>query len=376
LLTAAVALALAAGGLVFVMSAFRGDSPPATGMSAPHDTTSAPVVQGTLAIPETRPAHIVGSIPVGTTFDAVSAVAYGFGSVWVAGFEGNEGVIVRVDPSTHDVVATIPTDATPPWETGGGGLRPGLGSMWVTGSGRVSGEVQAIVQRIDPATNEVVETIPLGGDFGADLAIQESSIWVSLFGDDHSEVVRVDSITREIAARFPLENEWVRQIVATDAGVVVLERVWGDGLVADNVLTVIDPATNDIVTTVKTYERYGMDRYSLGTLLGWDSEMWGVSGHLLVRVDPGTGEVVEEISVEGGTTCCDVAATDEGIWLGSDRAPDGMDGRILSLFDPSTRRIERAYRLPGKVGGIAMAVGPNSVWYLAYDGNLTHVALR
>jgi hypothetical protein len=367
---------LAIGGLVFIVSAFPGETRPPTAMSAPDDTTSAPVAQGTLAIPETRPAHIVASIPVGTSFGGVSAVAYGFGSVWVAGFDANGGMIVRVDPSTHDVVATIPTDATPPWETGGGGLRPGLGSMWVTGSGRVSGEAQAILQRIDPATNEVVETIPLGGEFGADLAIRGSSIWVSLFGDDHSEVVRLDSATREIVARFPLEHEWVRQIGATDEGVVVLERVWGEGLVADNVLTVIDPATNDIVTTVKTYERYGRDRYSLGTFLGWDSEMWGVSGQWLVRVEPRTGEVVEEIAVPGGTTCCDVAATDEGIWLGSDRAPDGMDGRVLSLFDPSTRRIERAYRLPDKVGGIAMAVGPDSVWYLAYDGDLTHVALR
>ena len=68
-----------------------------------------------------------------------------FGSVWAAGTDG----VVRVDPATNSVVATIPvTD-------GAGWTAASADAVWVT--------TPTGLARIDPQTNTVTATIPLAG---------------------------------------------------------------------------------------------------------------------------------------------------------------------------------------------------------------------
>jgi TolB protein len=91
--------------------------------------------------------------------DAVRSVVYGEGAVWVAvtGESSGEETVVRIDPETNEVIATIPVAAVPRWEVGGAGMTIGAGSVWITGSVEDPGDpplgTDAVLVRIDPAMN-------------------------------------------------------------------------------------------------------------------------------------------------------------------------------------------------------------------------------
>jgi serine/threonine-protein kinase len=76
------------------------------------------------------------------------AVAVGDGSVWVVTSRGN---LLRIDPRTLSIVHRIPMSAERPTL-----LAVGAGSVWTANHNGYS------VSKIDPRTNKVVRTIPLG----------------------------------------------------------------------------------------------------------------------------------------------------------------------------------------------------------------------
>src|SRR5438876_9866762 len=68
----------------------------------------------------------------------------GNGAVWVARVSDN--TVLRIDPQTNSVIATIPVGPQPE------GIAVTPGAVWVVNKGGPS------VSRIDPATNQVVAT--------------------------------------------------------------------------------------------------------------------------------------------------------------------------------------------------------------------------
>ena len=91
-------------------------------------------------------------------------LAVGEGAVWVW-THGEQ--LLRIDPETNEVVATIGGVSA----TLGAGVAVGGGSVWVV--------VPTGIGRIDPATNEIVEILPLGhGDY-VDLAWFDGELWAS-----------------------------------------------------------------------------------------------------------------------------------------------------------------------------------------------------
>ena len=93
------------------------------------------------------------------------------GSVWVANHDGNPtGSVAKIDPATLSVVDVIPVGsqsfAGPNW------LAAGAGSIWTDVP-----NINAVV-RIDPATDTVVATIPDKGVCGA-LAASDTAVWVA-----------------------------------------------------------------------------------------------------------------------------------------------------------------------------------------------------
>ena len=77
-------------------------------------------------------------------------ITEGFGSVWVVSSEflsGGEPAVYRIDPATNAVTATIPVGEVPLETTAG------FGSIWVSNSESDS------VSRIDPRANAVIATI-------------------------------------------------------------------------------------------------------------------------------------------------------------------------------------------------------------------------
>src|SRR5207302_9999559 len=97
--------------------------------------------------------------------------------------------VLRIDPATNTVVATVHLSEELRW------LAVGNGSAWVAGN--------STVWRVDAASNEVTGTFPTSAQVNA-LAFGEGSLWVA---EDNQSVVRVDPRSLALRSRVPLKSE-------------------------------------------------------------------------------------------------------------------------------------------------------------------------
>jgi hypothetical protein len=340
---ATVALALAAAGILIAVRAFTG---PTGSRVGDEPTTSGP------PRPVLGPSVDIG-LPDGGPF-------YAFGSVWIGSLDqGHEREsIVRIDPSTLEVIARIPVESAPDWEVGEHGFAEGFGSLWVTGGdGR-----EALVQRVDPVTNAVVGTIRLEGESAGDVAVADSELWVSVLGGGGNVyVARIDAITSEVTARVPVSGDWIREVFPFDDRIVVRTR--GGGAV--NTLTVIDAATAELVASESTEE---------AIFTASNGSVWAGAGDRLLRIDPGTAEVVDSVPVGSQITYTSMLWRDDGLWfIGYDSDATG-DASEVMRFNPTTGEIDASVDAPPTP--VAMASGEDALWVLGYQGRLTRIDLE
>jgi len=116
--------------------------------------------------------EVVAEIPAGSR---PANIAVGEGSVWVW---NHQLQLLRIDPATNEVIATIDGVAAGP----GAGVTVGGGSVWVV--------VPTGIGRIDPATNKIVDVIPIGPGGYVDLAWFDGELWAS--STDRNLVYRID----------------------------------------------------------------------------------------------------------------------------------------------------------------------------------------
>lgn len=334
--------------------------------------------------------RVVASIPVG---DFPNAVAFGEGSVWVSvpnndGFFGGE--ILRIDPATHEIVARIPVDAIPIWETGGGGLAVGAGSVWVAaavdaagGSNSPGGGLDGVLIRIDPATNEAAATTPLGGVEGADVAVADSGVWVLIFDTwETMSVLRLDPSTDQVVATIPVPGIWGQEIFATEDGVFVNTRdpfPGEDSTVGASRLTMIDPATNEVrwsLSDTRFVESFQSDRTIWAQ--GGGTKYANVGGENLVRLDSQTGQVVGQpiqVDDQGRAFAVD---PDGGVWLqGGDD-----EGWTIDRFDPVTQTTDASieigeYTHDNRWWPVAVDLDheTDTIWIVHYRDNVTRIDL-
>jgi hypothetical protein len=354
---AAVALAVAAGGVALAVRAFLGGEPTPRTTAEPAASPAAPVEPVVdVTLPIKFPASIV----------------YGEGSVWVAASanDGTEaGTVYRIDPDTAEILAEIPSPVVPGWETGGGAMEVAEGNVWVAGGGSSSDLV-----RIDAGTNRVAAEFQVAGSFLGDVAVDDQGVWVSVFGRDEGGdqrifLVRLDPGTGQEEARIPMESSYAREVLAVQGTVWLHERITHGSTVAGGFLTRIDPGTGRIVASVRVP---GAAMVTDGDGFIWVPTWTSGGGNLLVRVDPHTGAVVRYpsgplefvIDVGGG-----------GVWGVARRGQDLFEGRGgIVRFDPVTGQVDAGVEVDA--GTIALAVAPGSVWTIAYEGGATRIELR
>ena len=145
--------------------------------------------------PVTRDITYVREGPVGQ-------IAYGEGALWaLTGYEAD--TIERIDPKSKAVVATISLERVGELH----GYRPriavGEGAIWVAS--------RQSLWRINPATNRFVGSVPVGieaqGSFAAgkaegSVAAGYGSVWIMSFGD--GVLLRVDPESQTVAKTIPL----------------------------------------------------------------------------------------------------------------------------------------------------------------------------
>jgi DNA-binding beta-propeller fold protein YncE len=115
--------------------------------------------------------RVVADIPVPSE---PHRVAYGAGAAWVGNWHDNS--VSRIDPATNRVVGS----PIPIGDHHAGNLVVGAGGVWVTSDYRVDAAAEdVVVVRIDPQTNQAVETIAVGGH-PIDVAATGGAVWVSV----------------------------------------------------------------------------------------------------------------------------------------------------------------------------------------------------
>ena len=197
--------------------------------------------------PQAPPAgKIVATIPS----LASGGIAVGAGSVWVANTATH--TVTRIDPATNSVVTTIPvgTALDQPFH-GPTRLAFGHGTMWV-----LDGTADcSCVHRIDPATNTIVATIKLGIPTFAriaplDIAVQPDGVWIAVrLGTEDApdgSVIRVDPTTNSVSAIIgagssPEFGGPTR--IAAEQG-----SVWF-GVPSQKAVVRVNPASNSVVAT-------------------------------------------------------------------------------------------------------------------------------
>ena len=149
-------------------------------------------------------------------------IAVGAGAVWAG---NREGTLSRLDPKTGRLVATIDTAARR--------IAAGDEGVWVVG-----GDTNAITG-IDPRTNEVIQTIPVGSNNLTGIAVGAGSIWAT---SEEGMLWRIEPGERPITRMM-------------DVGPGTEYVAFGDGLVwtanyVDGTVSRIDPRTNAITAKV------------------------------------------------------------------------------------------------------------------------------
>jgi YVTN family beta-propeller protein len=173
--------------------------------------------------------EVVATIGVGR---APSGLAAGAGAVWVS--RRSDGAVVRIDSASNRVVATIPVGRAPGAMTVAGGV------VWVALAGGGLG-------RIDPGSNEPT-LVPVARCCDGELAAGEGALWVANRRD--GTLVRVDPATGRVAARIllPRTTEQQPYQVAVGDGAVWVTSAARRG--AANLLWRVDPVSNQVTGTL------------------------------------------------------------------------------------------------------------------------------
>jgi dipeptidyl aminopeptidase/acylaminoacyl peptidase len=320
------------------------------------------------ALPQSPDAGIVATIDLGK--DYAGSLAYGEGSIWVAVIGANYGgKVLRIDPATNEVIAEIATDVVPSWEVGGGGITVANGSVWLTGPIKTTEDRdgsggylrEAGLVQIDAATNQVLSTIRLGGDSGADVVVTDEGVWTLLFSKSGMEMVQVDPATGDIVRRVELDADYGHFLFRVGSYVVAAVNVTGDAGIGETQIVAIDPTDGAILGSNV------LDDYAWPASDG--SELWLVLSHALEQIDPVTGDVLAGpygIAATGDA----LAVADGRVWF-----LDPASNRDLEAFLISSEAVDVHVDVPKSATPIAIALSPGSAWVLTYEGQLLRVDL-
>lgn len=196
------------------------------------------------------------------------SLAAGAGSVWL--LSDSSGVLTRIDPKKNLVAKRIKVNPLSYC------VAFGYGAVWITNTGELvyskTGEATAptpgSVQRINPATNSVVATIPVGlGPLF--IAAGANGIWTLNQAD--GTVSRIDPISNKVKAIINAGATGSGGDIATGAG-----KVWIRGNKTVFLLS-IDPTKNVVD------EKYGPISGSGAVRVSEDNTVW-VSSHDVHKV--------------------------------------------------------------------------------------------
>jgi dipeptidyl aminopeptidase/acylaminoacyl peptidase len=311
-----------------------------------------------------------------------SGIAAGEGGIWVgAGRNDGSGAgdVVRLDPLTGEIVARIPVRSLPGWEFGAAGITVGLGSIWVVG-GTPEGEAccSALVSRIDPSTNALIDEIAIPGVlFGADVWVDETGLYILSFHENEPtlDLASLDPETHEVRWRVSLPAQWSQTVFVSGGSVWALGTAPdARGPVEVNTLYRVDPGDGDIVAEIPLRNSMYAPAAAPGVL--WLRTLDGAQ-----RFDPVTAQPIGE-PIEPAPGCCTgafVADGSGGVWVISSPGVDSQrgvwhidaSGRIVEAGEVADR--EQFQQMLGQ--GYAFDPVTRTIWVQHYEDSVSRVEL-
>jgi streptogramin lyase len=213
--------------------------------------------------------------------------------------------------------AAIEVAGSPDWPTAA------FGSVWVLAPDLplVDPTKTPYLARIDPATNEVMATIPVPDRLCQGFVASEDSIWVCAA----DALVRIDPATNAITSSVPITGAQAFYRPAFGGG-----TVWALGstaFIGDTVIR-LDPATEATTT-------YPMSGAVGGLAYGFDALWLTIPGDgAVVRLDPVTGE--HAVVASGLASPRVIAIGSDSLWVGLHAGQDDQAGQ----GDPQVVRID------------------------------------
>jgi acetyl esterase/lipase/streptogramin lyase len=243
------------------------------------------------------------------------------GSIWV----GNDLGVARVDPGTNQVAATVPLG-------GIGDVAADGDDVWV------ASYTMDQVGRVDLATNTVPDPVHVEGPSG--LAIGGGAVWV--VSPVAGSLTRIDptsgTIVATIAIAEPAPGLGGHAVPLGGSVAIGAGGVWATAQNSGQVVRV-DIITNEVVATFEAGPYPSMAFADGAVWVSRDDEQ------TLRRIDPATNEIVATIPL--GATPYAVSAVDGTVWV----TGDGMMAKI----DTSTNTVsERLLATDGIYTGLAI----------------------
>jgi streptogramin lyase len=285
------------------------------------------------------PDGVLAAIPLDAN-QAPTAVAAGFGAVWVASHRGT--LLYRIDPDSNTVVARIDVG-----QEACGPLLVGLGKVWVGHC--VDGEK---VIAVDPTTNQVV-----GSFIGGPGRIAFGALWVSTNSFDALE--RIDPITYKVTGRV---NVPAGMVADGDGSLWALDLNLETGQYG-GLISRIDPNTLKVIGTLTApvSGTYPWMAFAFGAL--W---LKPVDNGTLLKIDPSTGRttIFELPAFEPFTEFGDVyiASDATSLWLRT-------SAKAISQIDPQSGRVLKVYPADPYSGGGYVTVSFGSLWVVNFEVN-------
>jgi len=216
-------------------------------------------------------------------------IALGAGSVWVTSFDHDS--LIRIDPTTKKVIATIAVGTNPE------GLLVTPDTVWTANHRGGS------ISKVDVATNTAVATFDFA-DHGTSgpkgIVLAAGDLWTTV--PNMLSVFRISPKTGKVVARNTLLHE--------DLGPPVSDGRFVFVATSDGTFEKLDPATNTVVEHLTPQP------------LPWlfaRSAFWAPLGEDLVRLDPGTLEPAERWSLAAASSepvdVMGMAVDDDAVWL-------------------------------------------------------------
>jgi streptogramin lyase len=295
---------------------------------------SSPSPSVTEVSPVSMPGPYAGAEAIISVALGPRGLAISDGSIWVASTRGN--LVQRVDPASNEVTAEIQAGQRP--------VTPVTidGSLWVSVlNGEASSDDELV--RIDPATDAVDlrVTVPVFHN----VAAGAGAIWVV---DGVGQLRRVDAASGELS-----------EAIAAGANTVGLAAddiaVWG--IRGDRMVWRYPATGGELLEAELGAAVPGRSRVAVGA-----GAVWVAVPGTLRAFDPQGLDLIAELAMPGMEMVNDLFVRPTDVWLSANVTDPalGLDGGSVLRIDPGSLEVLEVFRLGPESSGVM--VGDGSLW--------------